>query len=33
MIQNFLQDEVFQLGAFIILVTHLPLFLVYSMLL
>ena len=33
MIQNFVQSEVFQLGAFIILVTHLALFLVYSLLL
>ena len=33
MIQNFVQSEVFQLGAFIYFLTHLPLFLVYSMLL
>ena len=32
MIQNFLQDEVFQLGAIIIFLTHFPLFLVYAML-
>ena len=32
-IQIFLQSEELQLGAIIILVTHLPLFLVYNMLL
>ena len=31
--QNFLQDEILQLGAFIYFLTHLPLFLVHSMLL
>ena len=33
MIQNFLQDELLQLGAIVYFLTHLPLFLVYSMLL
>jgi len=32
-IKSFLQNELLQLGAIIIFVTHLPLFLVYSMLL
>ena len=32
-IKSFLQNEILQLGAIIILVTHLPLFLVYNMLL
>ena len=31
--QNFLQDELLQLGAIVYFLTHLPLFLVYSMLL
>ncbi len=31
--QIFLQDEELQLGAMLIFLTHLPLFLVYSMLL
>ena len=32
-IKSFLQSEELQLGAMLILVTHLPLFLVYNMLL
>ena len=31
--QIFLQDEILQLGAIVYFLTHLPLFLVYSMLL
>jgi len=32
-IKSFLQDEILQLGAIVYFVTHLPLFLVYNMLL